>query len=327
MEKLKPKMIIIEPTSRCNLKCKFCPSVEDNAPKGINIDVDFFKSIIDRAAIEFPGVSLVPWLNGEPLLHPRYTEMMKYIASKNLKYYITTNGTIWNEELFQHLTDPDSTCYQVIVSLDGLYEQSAKAARPGTDFKKVTDTIERLMQLKKDKKSKMDLAVKICRRGQDYEEVEDYVEYWIKKGIDYVCVGNALTEINETSMRHYPCQYSDNNFMEVRADGHMIVCSYNEGCVNDYKLSPGFLNSTESLLEAYNNKKYTEFRTNQANGIFNDPCDKCGFAYTGKGFYGKVKLRSSDLPELWYHSDYYNHFYSLTKNWKDEKFYSHPLRK
>ncbi len=321
MEQLIPKQIDIETTSYCNLKCKYCPSLSKDANVQ-HMELKLFKSIIDRVNFK---TTIVPWLNGEPLMHPNYAEMIKYITARDLPCYITTNGTIWNEELFQHITDITS-CYQIIFSLDGIWDkksQSIEKARPGSDRKQIKENIERFMALHLKKDSRMDVALKICRRGQDYEEVENYIAYWLKQGIDYVCIGSALVDDNTEGMRIYPCQYSDNNFMVIKSDGRLALCAYNDEMTNWDRRAVGKLDKVTSLLDIYNNSHFRGFRELQRKGIFNGPCKSCGFAYTGTGFEGTVKFRDKKLLNkiIYYHQDYYNQFFSLRKDWKNSDYY------
>jgi len=323
MERLVPKQIDIEVTSKCNLRCKFCPQWKEGANVG-HMSFDLFKSIIDR--VNFP-CTIVPWLNGEPLLHPRYPEMIRYITDRKLPAYITTNGTIWLDELFEHITE-NTSVYQIIFSLDGLCDNKSKSielARPGTDRVKVLGNIDRFLKLKLEKGSAIDVALKICRRGQDFEEIENYIAYWLqRRGVSYVCVGKALIEDQNDEMRVFPCQYSDNNFMVIKSDGRVVLCAYNNRMTNDPELAMARIKDDGTpLLDIYNNAKFTEFREEQRKGHFTGPCATCGFAYTGQGFEGSIWFRDESLfPEpIYYHQDYYNEFFSLTRKWKPRAYY------
>ena len=322
-----PKQIDCEVTSHCNLKCKYCPTLSKDA-KAQHMELKLFKSIIDR--VDFK-TTIVPWLNGEPLMHPNYAEMIKYITARDLPCYIITNGTIWNEELFQHITD-DTSCYQIIFSLDGLWDKKSRSiemARLGSDRKVIKENIERFMALHLKKSSKMNIALKICRRGQDYEEVENYISYWLTQGVDYVCVGSALVDDDVEGMRIYPCQYSDNNFMVIKSDGRLALCAYNDLMTNWDRKSVGKVDYDTPLLELYNNSAYTEFRRYQRKGIFRDICNRCGFPYTGIGMEGVVRFRDKKLisKDIYYHQDYYNQFFSLRKDWKNRDYYKRGYEK
>lgn len=317
-----PKQIIIEATNRCNLQCRFCPLVDSKYPMG-DMSLALFKFIVD--SVDFK-TTIIPWMNGEPLLHPRYTEMIEYIIKKNIPCYLTTNGHIWNDDLF-NLIIKENSCYQLIVSLDGLFDDafnSIELARPGSNRKKVEETIMRFKDLKEKNGNKINLAVKLCQRGQDFEEVENYISFWLKNGIDYVVIGRALTGKVPVGMRAYPCQYFDNNFMVIRWDGNLVACAYHNGIVNDNAIPLGRVGfSTPSLLEIYNNDAYKTLRNQHRKGEYPSPCSTCGFAYTGTGMEGVVRFRDKKLGTgpVYTHFDYYNTFYSLKKSLKKDSYY------
>ena len=321
MSLLIPKQVDIEVSTLCQLRCQGCP-MGGTAASGGFMDLALFKSIIDRIDFE---TTVVLWLNGEPLLHPHYAEMAKYVEAAGLRYYITTNGMIWNEELFELITNKDSFCYQIIFSLDGLpWSPSIEIARPGTDRVRVLKTIEGFGKLKSSKQAPIDMAVKICQRGQDWEEIENYIGHWLEKPfVDYVCYGKMLNEETAGGQRTYPCQYFDHNFLILGIDGTSRLCAYNTGICNGAN-PVGKLGETESLLEFYNNEAFTKYRRDQRNGIFHGPCETCGFAYTGFGSQGILQFRNPLLRHLkpvYFRQDYYNQFYSLKEKGKPMEYY------
>jgi MoaA/NifB/PqqE/SkfB family radical SAM enzyme len=287
------------------------------------MDMELFKSIVNR--IDF-DTTVIPWMNGEPLLHPQYAEMVKYITDKGLRCYITTNGMIWNEELFQHITDSTS-CYQIIFSINGLpWTESAELAQPGIDTAKVYEHIHRFGDLKNKKNSKIDMAVKICQRGQDWEEIETYIGYWLQKPfIDYVCYGKMLAGENKKGQRTSPCQYFDNNFLIIRTDGSSRLCAYNPEIVNGNKNPVGVLKPGEKLLDFYNNTEFKKYRDAQNRGEYIGPCETCGFAYSGLGMSGRIEFREKNIKALgniYYKQDYYNQFFSLKQKAKPDSYYA-----
>lgn len=321
-----PKQVIIEATSRCNLQCKFCPNVTNkDFPVG-NMSVPLFKHIVDLVAKEMPETTVIPWMNGEPFMNENYLEMVQYLSKLGLKFYVTTNLTIWNDELIKFLLSDESTCYQLIISMDGVPgSKSIELARPGTDGFDLVHNVRELLDLKDEMGSKKTIAVKICERGQDWQEIEQYVLYWLNADVpvDYVCVGKPLKDENEESMRRHPCQYFDNNFMVIRWTGECVPCAYNDKVSNQGMLTYGKIsNDSRSLLAVYNNKFISDLRSEQNAGNFREPCSSCSFAYTGYGFEGEVTFRAdSDNNKLFYHQDYYNMFFSKKKDWKPKTYY------
>ena len=76
-------------TNICNLNCSFCP--KNSRPKKF-MTVDEFNAITDEITPLTNTVCL--HLMGEPLLHPSIKEIFEICNKKNLKVYLTTNGTL-----------------------------------------------------------------------------------------------------------------------------------------------------------------------------------------------------------------------------------------
>ena len=316
-----PKQVIIETSASCQLRCEGCPI--NGAHEGGFMKLTNFLSIIDR--IDF-DTTIIPWMNGEPLLHKDYAAILQILTERNLRAYVTTNGMIWNDAVMQIMAAKNSI-YQIIFSLDGHpmgWSNSQMLCRPGSREKTIVDNIRRFGKLKEGMGNNIDIAVKICRRGQDQAEVEKYIVYWLKEHyIDYVCEGKMLWNDQAPEVRTHPCRYPDDMFMVIRSDGQMVPCAYNHEVVNEnyFKWPNVFDDREKPMLEYYNDPKLQDFRKKQELGIYPGPCATCGFAYTGEGFEGGIQFRDpmlrSQFPNpIYWHSDYYNQFYSLTRKWK-----------
>lgn len=320
-----PDFVALELTNYCQLRCKGCFSGPEDYPKG-HMDFDFYKSIVDRMNPE--KMRLNPYANGEPLLYPRIFEAIQYATERGIKNYITTNGMLWNEGLFRYTLEHPEQCYQLVVSVDGLKarkSRSIETCRPGSDRDKIHCTIEGLIDLKHRLGSKTDVMVKMCERGQDYEEQEEFLDYWLRYGADVVIVGRLFESYDQDSLRIYPCQYSDPRFMLIRWDGTARMCMYHPKVMNGGMLPIGKLDWTTPLLDFYNNEAYRTFREQQAAGVFPPPCDRCGISYTGAGHRGVLFLRDRDKTQkpIFFRGDHYNTFYSFVDKGKPDSCYGY----
>ena len=311
-----PKQIIIETSAECQLRCEGCPINTVSGGGGFMPLVDVM-SILDRIDFE---TTIIPWMNGEPLLHRDYAEILRQITERNMRAYVTTNGMIWNDEVMKLLAVKNSI-YQVIFSLDGEYFSTQERVRPGSDASLIRYHITKFGKLKKEMGNNIDMAVKICRRGQDQAEVEQYIAHWLSYDyIDYVCEGKMLENDNASGVRKHPCIYPDAQFMVIRSDGQMVPCAYNNRVVNgNYFRWPNVFDDREKpIIEYYNDPMIKKWRDDQNNRVYNGPCETCGFAYNGQGFEGEIAFRDPGLREvlpgpIYWHNDYYNQFYSLKK--------------
>jgi MoaA/NifB/PqqE/SkfB family radical SAM enzyme len=78
---------------RCNYDCSYCPeSIHDNSSP--HTDIEILKATIDRLVALGKPIRL-SFTGGEPTVHPKFTELVKYANHKNIQWVsVTTNGTL-----------------------------------------------------------------------------------------------------------------------------------------------------------------------------------------------------------------------------------------
>jgi hypothetical protein len=304
------------------MKCTLCPVVDETAQqyKPGFMDTKLAISIINRIKEEKINCSITSNLLGESLLHPDAGIIYKHMIDMQIPFSLTTNGNVWKPKILDRILDKDSSCYLLIFSINGLYDNKSKSLeRCMTGFnKEMSKTlINHAISLKWKRKIKTEIGVKITRRGQDYEEFEELINYWLnEKKVDFVSIGKSL--VNKAGgMRIFPCRYPDDMALEIRSTGDTIACGWHPEVTNELKLTFGQVPITGSLIDFYNNEKYREFRKHNYTGDFPDVCKRCSIAYTGDGFRGSVRFRHSRFPrrKIYYHEDYANIFYSYKKKY------------
>ena len=82
----------------CNLACGSCPHsiLDHGVPKG-SMEFQTVKKVIDKIKLESPEtthISLYSW--GEPLLHPRVSEIVKYVHEKGMAVALSSNLSFTN---------------------------------------------------------------------------------------------------------------------------------------------------------------------------------------------------------------------------------------
>ncbi|MGK5086173.1 radical SAM/SPASM domain-containing protein [Bdellovibrionota bacterium FG-2] len=91
-KRLRFTKVHIEISNICNLHCSFCPEV--TRPKG-HIEVALFRKIIEQLP---PLTEMVCFhLMGEPLVHPKLTELVEICHEHGLKIFFVTNGILLRE--------------------------------------------------------------------------------------------------------------------------------------------------------------------------------------------------------------------------------------
>ncbi|MFC1631672.1 radical SAM/SPASM domain-containing protein [Candidatus Omnitrophota bacterium] len=132
-----PDNFFIEPTNDCNLKCIICPRRKSKKQIGY-MSFKIFRKVVDQLPTKKISV-LSLHQAGEPLLHPRIVDMVRYAKGRGLrKVGFATNGTLLNENLSRDLID--SGLDGLTVSMDKVI---AKEYCPTEKRKELLATIDK----------------------------------------------------------------------------------------------------------------------------------------------------------------------------------------
>lgn len=111
-------------TSKCNLNCSYC-YVDINAGPEKDPSLEQIRHTID--ALYRLGTRYVCLLGGEPLLHPKFEEIVDYLLAKGMLVSVNTNGTIIGRQ--DHVL---RKIHRVAVSFEGTSEANDKDRGRGT---------------------------------------------------------------------------------------------------------------------------------------------------------------------------------------------------
>ena len=83
-------------THHCNLMCSFCWKFTDKATFG-NVTAEQIENFCKYLGhVETPYIRIV---GGEPLVHPRFKEIMHRLSQTFSKFLVVTNGILLTDEL------------------------------------------------------------------------------------------------------------------------------------------------------------------------------------------------------------------------------------
>ena len=227
-----PWIILVDPTSACNLKCTGCWSAE----YGHLIQLSYEE--LDRIITEGEELGIYAWLmtGGEPLI--RKADILKLAeAHPYSSFHIFTNGTLID----------DAFCEEVVrlgniapsISLEGFEEVNDLRRGKGV-FQKVMHAMDTM------KKHKLLFGTSICYTSSNYKTVtsDEFLDIIISKGVKYTWyfhympVGNdASTDLLLTPEQR---EYMYHRVREIRAGegGKPIIAvdfqndgEYVSGCV------------------------------------------------------------------------------------------------
>lgn len=139
-----PSYLQIEPVGQCNLRCQMCPIQfrADGPPHGPPAFMAFesFTRLIDQFAnlteLHLQGL-------GEPMMHPRFFDMVAYAAGKGIKVTTNSNLTLLNARRAERCVTSGLDCLHV--SIDGATDETYERIRVRARFERVLRNLERLL--------------------------------------------------------------------------------------------------------------------------------------------------------------------------------------
>lgn len=267
-----PKTLMIEPTSKCNLSCPLCEHLFLRKEKSRDLKFNEFKNILNQ----FRDLeNIYFWNFGEPYLNSETHKMIAYAKKTGIpNTYVSTNA---------HKLDYKKIILSgldyLIVSLDGIRQESYLKYRVGGKFKLVIDNIRNICEYKKQnnyKNPKVILQFVINRFNE--EDVKGVVDFARKLGVDELRlktlnIGRFEDRKNEFLPKNFEySRYKDDSLMykagrrencsvpwyftAITSKGDVFVCCK---CDNnkDYVMGNIFKNSFDKIWQG---DKYTEFR-------------------------------------------------------------------
>lgn len=166
-----PENLLIETTTRCNLRCKQCARLVNKYALA-----DMEMAIFNRLMPLFPHVREVAlYGHGETFLHKRFFEMLEVLKKHNIFVYVTTNGTLLTEEVAERLVDLKLD--RLSFSLDAATPQLFHEIRRGADFEAILENIRRLNRIKKrlHRDDKPVLSIMYCAMKSNIQELPKLV--------------------------------------------------------------------------------------------------------------------------------------------------------
>jgi len=151
-----PFVIFVDPSDLCNFHCKFCPTGDIKLMKKVGrslkiMDFNLYKKIIDDICeFEKPIKVLRLYKDGEPLLNPRFADMVRYAKEKKCAERIdtTTNASLLNPKI--NLDIIEAGLDRINISIEGVNEnQYSTFSNYKIDFEKLIENIRHLYNNRK----------------------------------------------------------------------------------------------------------------------------------------------------------------------------------
>lgn len=299
---LKPVFAQIEPTTRCNLRCRMCIAMALNDSARHDLSYKDFVTIIDRLpsalVIKIQG-------NGEPFLHPDIFRMISYAQSRGIGVFTCTNGTLLDEKTMERILK--SGLFELGVSIESTKKELYEDIRRGTKFDTFTANISRFITMRKKINPRMAVTLYVTLMNYNFPEIEDFIKFGVDYGFDgiYFQMIEATAEYkmfytDQFNSSLIPDQSTEKQFIRSYAkiaSGYGIPVRFLYGCswpwtrlyinVDGIVLPCCVLTDvsrygsgnilTDTLASIWNKPSYRELRKKLVSGTTPFSCHGCSF--------------------------------------------------
>lgn len=291
-----PFVVHIDTCNVCNFRCRFCTTGDHallqkyNRPRGY-MSYELFCKIIDElSAFDDKVKDLIFHKNGEPLLHERIVDMLRYAKEKDVakRIMLVTNGSMLTPGLSRKIMAVGPHYMQI--SLEAVSDEGyEKVSRAKVDYNKLVGNVAYLFAHKHPDTT---LNVKIMDCGLSDEEkgkfYDDFYSICSSHGIEHP-ISYTQPHIKDTSLGFqkgtthdlYRSSYKEVctlpfYTLNINFNGKVSACSF------DWRhgLIMGNVNS-EHLGSIWEGKNYSEFRIMHLRKMRNEHplCSGCEAVY------------------------------------------------
>ena len=266
-----PSFASYEPTNICNLACEMCPSGKGmlKRPRG-TADMDLYRKFITENRETL--IDIILHFQGEPLMYKQLGEMIAFARQNRIYTMFSTNGQLLaqNIDIIRNAR-PD----RIIVSLDGLSDETYTKYRVGGKVQNVLNGLEKLSQLPANERPFIELQFLVFSHNE--HEIPDLQKLKKKYHIDKITLKSA--QIYENSQVDFLPE--NKNFLRYEVsesgsfrlkngiknqckrlifgtvvcfDGRVVPCCFDKDADHEF----GSI-ANQSLHEIRNSKKYIDF--------------------------------------------------------------------
>lgn len=245
-----PFSLSIEPTTACNLGCPECPSglKQFSRPTG-KISLDDHAQMLKQVSKSVFYINY--YFQGEPFLHPDFLALIKEAKKHKIYCATSTNAHFIDQSKAEEIVQ--SGLDRLIISIDGLTQETYEQYRVHGSLSKVISGTEALIEAKKKLESKTPhLIFQFLAVKSNEHEVDDVFKLGAKMGVDEVRIksaqlydfknGNPLIPNNEKYSRYtkkadgtYQLKYKlDNSCWRMWSssvltwDGKVVPCCFDK---------------------------------------------------------------------------------------------------
>jgi radical SAM protein with 4Fe4S-binding SPASM domain len=199
-----PTFVQIEPVGQCNLRCQMCAIQfrNDGPPHGppAFMPLETFTRIVD----EFGAIEQLHLQGlGEPMMHPRFFDMVAYAAARGIRVTTNSNLTLLNARRAERCIQSGLDCLHI--SIDGAQAATYERIRVRGRFERVVKNLQLLLETRARLGSRLPhlkLVVVIMR--QNLHELPELVRLAAAWQMEEIWVQHLCHDFGEATL---PAQY------------------------------------------------------------------------------------------------------------------------
>jgi radical SAM protein with 4Fe4S-binding SPASM domain len=248
-----PRMVDIELTNTCNMKCVMCPTGNGTVKreKGFMSMVTLEK-VLDECAEHSVPVRYIRW--GEPMLHPQFGDAIIESKTRNLISHINTNGVLLEEDTMRFLIQVGLD--SIKFSMQGVNQWGYRDFRNSRQFHSLLNKIKTLHRMR----DELDAKWPFIQIGTTITSEPDYLVAQFKRQVDsyidavYVGRTRDLQEKHPSSAA--PCECPEVfDKLSINYDGSVSACC---GDYDNFTIVGNV--GTQSIKDIWESDKLASFR-------------------------------------------------------------------
>lgn len=275
-----PSVYVIEPVSRCNLRCVMCPNSRMTPSNWGDIEIERFRSVLDLIA-PYCEFLMLYWM-GEPLLHENFEILMREARQRTRgRIVVSSNMTLMTESIADSILAHADV---VLCSIDRWERSAYERIRIGASFESTIQNTKLLIS-RKSSSSRCKVIVKALDIKHESEEYAEFSQFWESLGATPMLAwlndwAGSLPAIRNAARIPIPIAISQRVAcadlwfkMVVNWRGEVQMCCFDW----NYSHSIARIDSESSLQSIWHSEKMISLRREHlaANWKTNALCESC----------------------------------------------------
>ena len=274
----RPPILTIEPTNLCNLHCPLCTTGSGDMKRVQGrMSLETFQRILDLLGDDI--FFLLLYHQGEPYLNSHFLNFVRLAKQKNIYCTTSTNGHFFDEASINATID--SGLDSMIVSIDGVTQESYERYRINGKLDKVLQGVKKFIEIKRQRKVKHPLiAVQFLVMKHNEHELPAMRMLAKELGVDRLLIKNIEVHSPDEAKEWLPQNEKfrrydfDGQRLRVKNadkkscprpwlstlinwDGGLVPCCFDKN--GEFEM--GNIHQVENFDQLWRNEKFLAFRT------------------------------------------------------------------